>query len=66
MNAPEVRVDPGDDRPARHTLESAKPLALLYTVESAMKATTPLLPTEDGFYTDSDSDAMIPKIGTAH
>ncbi|HVM51025.1 MAG TPA: arylsulfatase [Candidatus Acidoferrum sp.] len=46
--------------------ESAKPLALLYLVQSAMKATTPLLPTDEGFYTDDDDDPSPPKIGTQH
>jgi len=46
--------------------ESAKPLALLYLVESAMKATVPLLPTDEGFCTDTDDEAVRPTIGTAH
>jgi arylsulfatase A-like enzyme len=46
--------------------ESAKPLALLYLVESGMKATVPLLPTDEGFSTDSGDDPTPPKIGTAH
>jgi arylsulfatase A-like enzyme len=46
--------------------ESAKPLALLYLVESAMKATVPLLPTEEAFFTDTDDDSTPPKIGDGH
>ena len=46
--------------------ESAKPLALLYIMQTAMKATVPLLPTDEGFYTDADDDTATPKIGTAH
>jgi arylsulfatase A-like enzyme len=45
--------------------ESAQPLALLYLVETGLKATVPLLPTEEGFYTDADDDPTPPKIGTA-
>ena len=41
-------------------------LALLYLVESALKATVPLLPTDEGFYTDNDDDPTPPKIGTGH
>jgi arylsulfatase A-like enzyme len=45
--------------------ESAKPLALVYIMQTAMKATVPLLPTDEGFYSDTDDDATTPKIGTA-
>jgi arylsulfatase A-like enzyme len=46
--------------------ESAKPLALLYILQTALKATVPLLPTDEGFYTDDDDDPTPSKIGTAH
>ncbi len=46
--------------------ESAKPLALLWMMQTAMKVAVPLLPTDEGFYTDSDDDPTPPKIGTAH
>src|SRR5262249_59486350 len=46
--------------------ESAKPLALLYIVQTALKASVPLLPTDEGFYTDAGDDATPPKIGSAH
>jgi arylsulfatase A-like enzyme len=46
--------------------ESAKPLALLYIMQTGMKATVPLLPTDEGFYTDADDDTTPPRIGTAH
>ncbi|MBV8276746.1 MAG: arylsulfatase [Verrucomicrobia bacterium] len=46
--------------------ESAKPLALLYIVQTAMKANVPLLPSDEAFYTDDDDDPTPPKIGTAH
>jgi arylsulfatase A-like enzyme len=46
--------------------ESAKPLALLYIMQAGMKATVPLLPTDEGFYTDADDDTTPPKIGTVH
>jgi arylsulfatase A-like enzyme len=46
--------------------ESAKPLALLYIMQTGMKATVPLLPTDEGFYTDADDDTTPPKIGTVH
>jgi hypothetical protein len=46
--------------------ESAKPLALVYIMQTAMKATVPLLPTDEGFYADTDDDTTPPKIGTAH
>ena len=45
---------------------SARPLALVYILQTAMKNGVPLLPTEEGFYTDSDDDPTPPKIGTAH
>jgi arylsulfatase A-like enzyme len=45
--------------------ESAKPLALLYIMQTGMKATVPLLPTDEGFYTDADDDTTPPTIGTA-
>jgi arylsulfatase A-like enzyme len=46
--------------------ESAKPLALLYIMQTGMKATVPLLPTDEGFYTDTDDDRTPPRIGPAH
>ncbi|HTL56837.1 MAG TPA: arylsulfatase [Candidatus Limnocylindrales bacterium] len=46
--------------------ESAKPLALLWMFQTAMKSSVPLLPTDEGFYTDDDDDPAAPKIGTAH
>jgi arylsulfatase A-like enzyme len=46
--------------------ESAKPLALLYIMQTAMKSTVPLLPTDEGFYTDADDDPAPPKIGNGH
>src|SRR5215467_7942260 len=46
--------------------ESAKPLALVYIMQTAMKDGTPLLPMEEGSYTDDDDDPAPPKIGTAH
>jgi arylsulfatase A-like enzyme len=46
--------------------ESAKPLALLWILQTAMKSSVPLLPTDEGFYTDADDDPTPPKIGTAH
>jgi arylsulfatase A-like enzyme len=46
--------------------EAAKPLALTYMAQTAMKANIPLLPTDDGFYTDDDNDPTPPKIGNAH
>jgi len=46
--------------------EAAKPLALTYMAQTAMKANVPLLPTDEGFYTDDDADATPPKIGTGH
>jgi hypothetical protein len=35
-------------------------------MQTGMKATVPLLPTDEGFYTDADDDPIPPKIGTAH
>ena len=46
--------------------ESTKPLALQFILQTAMKATVPLLPTDEAFYTDDDEDATPPKIGTEH
>ncbi len=46
--------------------EAAKPMALGWIVQEAMKSATPLLPTDEGFYTDGDGGNMTPKIGTAH
>ena len=46
--------------------ESAKPLALLYILQTGMKPNIPLLPTDEAFYTDDDDDPAPPKIGTAH
>lgn len=45
--------------------ESAKPLALLWMMQTAMNVAVPLVPTDEGFYTDSDDDPTPPKIGTA-
>jgi len=46
--------------------ESAKPLALIYMAQTAMKANIPLLPTDEAFYTDDDDDSTPPKIGHEH
>jgi arylsulfatase A-like enzyme len=46
--------------------ESAKPLALLWIVQTAMKSAIPLLPTDEGLYTDDDNDSVPPKIGSEH
>ena len=46
--------------------ESAKPLALIYIMQTATKANVPLLPTDEAFYTDDDDDPTPPKIGNAH
>ena len=46
--------------------EAAKPLALIYMGQTAMKANVPLLPTDETFYTDDDDDATPPKIGSGH
>jgi arylsulfatase A-like enzyme len=46
--------------------ESAKPLALIYILQTGMKPNVPLLPTEEAFYTDDDDDPTPPKIGGAH
>ena len=46
--------------------EAAKPLALIYMGQTAMKANVPLLPTDEAFYTDDDDDLTPPKIGTGH
>jgi arylsulfatase A-like enzyme len=46
--------------------ESAKPLALLWILQTAMKSAVPLLPTDEGFYTDDDDDSTPPRIGTSH
>jgi len=46
--------------------EAAKPLALIYMAQTAMKANVPLLPTDEAFYTDDDDDPTPPKIGTGH
>ena len=46
--------------------EAAKPLALLYMAQTAMKANVPLLPTDETFYTDDDDDLTPPKIGGGH
>jgi hypothetical protein len=35
-------------------------------MQTAMKATVPLLPTDEGFYTDDDDDPTPAQIGTAH
>ena len=44
--------------------ESAKPLALLWIVQTAMKSTVPLLPSDEALYTDDDEDSTPPKIGS--
>jgi arylsulfatase A-like enzyme len=46
--------------------ESAKPLALIYILQTGMKPNIPLLPTDEAFYTDDDDDPAPPKIGSAH
>jgi arylsulfatase A-like enzyme len=46
--------------------EAAKPLALIYMGQTAMKANVPLLPTDEAFYADDDGDATPPKIGSGH
>ena len=46
--------------------EAAKPMALLWIVQTAMKSATPLLPTDESLYTDDDSDQTPPKIGSEH
>jgi arylsulfatase A-like enzyme len=47
-------------------MEAAKPLALIYMAQTAMKANIPLLPTDETFYTDDDDDLTPPKIGDTH
>lgn len=46
--------------------DSAKPLALLWILQTGMKNSTPLLPTDEGFYTDTNDDPTPPKIGDGH
>src|SRR5262249_28315420 len=46
--------------------ESAKPLGLLWIVQTAMKSAIPLLPTDETLYTDDDDDSTPPKIGSEH
>ena len=46
--------------------ESAKPLALQYILQTAMKSNVPLLPTDEAFYTDDDNDSKPPMIGSEH
>src|SRR5215469_308533 len=46
--------------------EAAKPLALIYMGQTAMKANVPLLPTDETFYTDDDDDPTPPNIGSGH
>jgi arylsulfatase A-like enzyme len=46
--------------------EAAKPLALIYMAQTAMKANVPILPTDEAFYTDDDQDPTPPKIGNTH
>ena len=46
--------------------QSAKPLALMYMGQTAMKANVPLLPTDETFYTDDDDDLTPPKIGNTY
>jgi arylsulfatase A-like enzyme len=60
------KVSAMQQRLERVSKESAKPLALAYILQTAMKAGTPLLPIEEGSYTDDDDDPAPPKIGSAH
>jgi hypothetical protein len=46
--------------------ESAKPLALVYILQAGLKPGSPVLPTDEAFYTDDNDDLAAPKIGTAH
>ena len=46
--------------------ESAKPLALEYILQAGLKTGAPLLPSEEGSYSDNDDDQARPKIGTSH
>jgi arylsulfatase A-like enzyme len=46
--------------------QAAKPLALIYMGQTAMKANVPLLPIDETFYTDDDDDVTPPKIGNTH
>ena len=46
--------------------EAAKPLALLWIVQTAMKSAIPLLPSDENLYTDDDNDPVPPKIGNSH
>ena len=46
--------------------ESAKALVLNGFLQTAMKSTTPLLPTDEAFYNDDDADSTPPKIGASH
>ena len=46
--------------------EAAKPMALIWIVQTAMKSAIPLLPTDEGLYTDDDTDPTPPKIGNGH
>src|SRR5262249_21126288 len=46
--------------------EAAKPLALIYMGQTAMKANVPLLLPDETFYTDNDDDPTPPNIGSGH
>lgn len=46
--------------------EAAKPMALGWIVQEAMKSTTPLLPTDESLYSEGLGDNLKPNIGTAH
>ena len=46
--------------------EAAKPLALIYMGQTAMKANVPLMPTDETFYSDDDADLTPPRIGNTH
>ena len=51
--------------PGQEPLATNRPRSL-YIMQTAMKATVPLLPTDEGFYADTDDDTTPPKIGTEH
>jgi arylsulfatase A-like enzyme len=42
--------------------ESAKPLSLIWVIQHGLDNTTPLLPTDEAFYTDSNDDSAVPNI----
>ena len=60
------KIAPMQQRLETLAKEAAKPLALIYMGQTAMKAAVPLLPTDDTFYTDDDDDSTPPKLGNAH